>query len=217
MGLFDDLKKKKYPKNGMSGGRMGRVYAGPGQMPGYRSGDEDENEDPNMCDVYAGPGMMDEIGYEEEPEVTESEAEETEAEATETEETEAEATEAEAPVPEEEKTESEVPEPEEEPKVPRPSRDQLDPRNMKAVSAGPDYWSPKPQQEFRMMFVYAGPAQMQNYRGGFMNPQPAPEQPDEPLEKKSFCPECGGLLQQGFRFCPFCGTPLKKKGEQVDV
>ena len=217
MGLFDDLKKKKYPKNGMSGGRMGRVYAGPGQMPGYRSGDEDENEDPNMCDVYAGPGMMAEIGYEEEPEVTESEAEETEAEATETEETEAEATEAEAPVPEEEKTESEVPEPEEEPKVPRPSRDQFDPRNMMAVYAGPEYWSPKPQNQPAMMFVYAGPAQMQNYRGGFMNPQPAPEQPDEPLEKKSFCPECGGLLQQGFRFCPFCGTPLKKKGEQVDV
>ncbi|MBQ2030995.1 MAG: zinc ribbon domain-containing protein [Lachnospiraceae bacterium] len=217
MGLFDDLKKKKYPKNGMPGGRMGRVYAGPGQMPGYRSGDEDENEDPNMCDVYAGPGMMDEIGYEEEPEVTESEAEETEAEATETEETEAEATEAEAPVPEEEKTESEVPEPEEEPKVPRPSRDQFDPRNMMAVYAGPEYWSPKPQNQPAMVFVYAGPAQMQNYRGGFMNPQPAPEQPDEPLEKKSFCPECGGLLQQGFRFCPFCGTPLKKKGEQVDV
>ena len=217
MGLFDDLKKKKYPKNGMSGGRMGRVYAGPGQMPGYRSGDEDENEDPNMCDVYAGPGMMDEIGYEEEPEVTESEAEETEAEATETEETEAEATEAEAPVPEEEKTESEVPEPEEEPKVPRPSRDQFDPRNMMAVYAGPEYWSPKPQNQPAMVFVYAGPAQMQNYRGGCMNRQPAPEQPDEPLEKKSFCPECGGLLQQGFRFCPFCGTPLKKKGEQVDV
>ena len=86
-----------------------------------------------------------------------------------------------------------------------------------AVYAGPDYWASKPQNQPAMMFVYAGPAQMQNYRGGFMNPQPAPEQPDEPLEKKSFCPECGGLLQQGFRFCPFCGTPLKDKGEQVDV
>lgn len=178
MGLFDDLKKKKYPKNGMSGGRMGRVYAGPGQMPGYRSGDEDENEDPNMCDVYAGPGMMDEIGYEDEPEVTESE---------------------------------------EEPEVPRPPVEKFDTRSMMAVYAGPDYWASKPQNQPAMMFVYAGPAQMQNYRGGFMNPQPAPEQPDEPPEKKSFCPECGGLLQQGFRFCPFCGTPLKKKGEQVDV
>lgn len=205
MGLFDDLKKKKYPKNGMSGGRMGRVYAGPGQMPGYRSGDEDENEDPNMCDVYAGPGMMDEIGYEDEPEVTESEAEVTESESTETEAT------------EEEKTESEVPEPEDEPEVPRPRVEKFDARSMMAVYAGPDYWASKPQNQPAMMFVYAGPAQMQNYRGGFMNPQPAPEQPDEPLEKKSFCPECGGLLQQGFRFCPFCGTPLKKKGEQVDV
>ena len=177
MGLFDDLKKKKYPKNGMSGGRMGRVYAGPGQMPGYRSGDEDENEDPNMCDVYAGPGMMDEIGYEDEPEVTESEADVTESESTETEAT------------EEEKTESEVPEPEDEPEVPRPRVEKFDARSMMAVYAGPDYWASKPQNQPAMMFVYAGPAQMQNYRGGFMNPQPAPEQPDEPLDKKSFCPE----------------------------
>ncbi|MBP5489560.1 MAG: zinc ribbon domain-containing protein [Lachnospiraceae bacterium] len=207
MGLFDGLKKRKYPGNGMTGTRMGRVYAGPGQMPGYTPGDEDddENDDPNICDVYAGPGMMDEIGYEVDPEEPE-EPEESDPEATETEATDPEATEIET-------TENEEPEPEEE---------KIDPRTMVAVYAGPDYWAMQSQNRPTMMFVYAGPAQMQGFRADMM---PKPEDPENSGEtsgammgsKLMFCKECGSKVEPGFRFCPFCATPLKNNEEQVNV
>ena len=101
MGLFDDLKKKKYPNNRRPDRGMKCVYAGPEQMRRLRNRAEDE--EPEIVEVYAGPGMMDEIGYEEEPEVTEDEV--TEAEGTEPEEAEVEVTEAEKA--ETEKTEGE--------------------------------------------------------------------------------------------------------------
>ena len=80
MGLFDDLKGKKYPGSRKAGGRMGRVYAGP---PRKQEDDSEETplaagvyagpgmmgglrpDDPEMTEVYAGPGMMGEIGCDE--------------------------------------------------------------------------------------------------------------------------------------------------------
>ena len=166
MGLFDDLKGKKYPGSRKAGGRMGRVYAGP---PRKQEDDSEETplaagvyagpgmmgglqpDDPEMTEVYAGPGMMGEIGCDE----PEEPAEEAPAE--------------DAPA-------------EEAPRNPKPAG------SMMFVYAGPAQMTPQrgainvpvvPQPENNR----SGKSTVCRYCGA------------EILTGFRFCPECGGLVK----------------------
>ncbi|MBQ6660175.1 MAG: hypothetical protein IJM57_01960 [Lachnospiraceae bacterium] len=208
MGLFDDLKDKKYPNNGDSRGKMKRVYAGPGQMGGFTGPDED---DPEMVEVYAGPGMMDELDYTENPEATDEE--QTSADSEET--------------PDE--TENEADAADKQPKRRRPTEEELIAvRSMQAVYAGPDYWSSNRQNHTPIMLVYAGPAQMANGAGFIsmqqqmqkqqqMQAQQQTTEQDTKPEDRLYCPSCGCVIQPEFWFCPECGRSLKKKEGQENV
>ncbi len=183
-------------------------------------------------DVYAGPGMMDEIGRgiapEEEDPATEKGSEEDR-------------------VPEfecvyagpdyfgEEEQDIEIEEPEEPEKKqdipPEAFARIFDDRSNKPPVAPP----PPPPEQF--MAVYAGPQYMMAYAGPQMNnggafapvPQPQPEMKKKcelcgaemPLSAKfcgkcgskfkelKFCPGCGHPVVEGSKFCSECGTVLK--------
>lgn len=200
--------------------------------PNNKKGDPAEFED-----VYAGPGMMDEINGEapDEPEEIKEPAPETEkprepdmnefacvyagpdyfgfSDDPDT-------------VPEEDKEPEEEPKPEEEKKPelpPEAFKNMFDDRAYKpyqAVYAGPQF-----------MMAYAGP-QMNNNAGGFigMMPQQPPEEKKKKCEscgaempdrakfcgkcgakfpERKFCPTCGSELIADSKFCPECGALLK--------
>lgn len=269
--FFGKLLGKKYPdRNGETSRKMGRVYAGPPAKDdepvevcvyaGPPAEDEEDirqirlvyagppaSLDPAVDDVeieevYNGPGMMDEIGWEpvEEPEeVVDPDT-----------------------VPEEDTAKEDVPadpveEPVEEPEEvdpdtvtgkpsakPANTEDAHDVNSMLMAYAGPAMLNPNLLEPLTVT-AYAGPNMMNNQMfqmqdpgmpmamlayfgpGGPNGPVPAgmmsvmpnvEETPDSSKdlirEEHKVCPVCGKILHPNTRFCPDCGMYMRNEPVQ---